>query len=293
MEDAVDVLYRDGVSGGAPPLELYCVYDGHNGTETVEFVRRQLPRALEQRAGLGVPGGVARARVEELVEAFWDVDKQLIAQFQQNVPPHATHRVHEPLINGCVLSSGCVACLAAIEGNAIRIVHLGDCRALICEGGDIRQLTSDHNPEGNELERQRLRELGVHVSTDGYIHGRIGVSRAFGNWEWCAQEKCRGVICRPDVIEAEVTPDTEFLVLACDGIFEKMTAMEVGQIVRRRLRATGSAREAAEALVKHATKRCCTDNITALVVFFRQPPSQDIRGALETSAAPHCTPLPG
>ena len=26
------------------------------------------------------------------------------------------------------------------------------------------------------------------VSSDGYVHGRIGVSRAFGDWAWDAEE---------------------------------------------------------------------------------------------------------
>merc|ERR1719152_304493 len=107
------------------------------------------------------------------------------------------------------------------------------------------QLTEDHSPN-SEVERRRLDNLGVEVSSDGYLHGRICVSRAFGDWAWDVQDKCPGVICEPEVQVVPLTDETEFLLLACDGIFEKMSSKDAGQVVRRRLRATGSAQAAAE-----------------------------------------------
>jgi len=140
-------------------------------------------------------------------------------------------------------------------------------------------LTVDHRPQDNDGERDRLEGLGVEVSSDGYLHGRIGVSRAFGDWAWDAGEKCKGLLCRPDVVTTEITSDTEFLLLACDGVFEKMTTREAGQIVRRRLRAGGDAQAAAETLVKHAVKRKGSDNMSAIVVLFKRPPGDEHRAA--------------
>jgi serine/threonine protein phosphatase PrpC len=133
----------------------------------------------------------------------------------------------------------------------------------------------DHRPEGNPAECARLAAAGVELSSDGYLHGRIGVSRAFGDWAWDEKEKCRGLLCLPEIFTAEVTSETEFLLLGCDGIFERMTTREAGQIVRRRLRTVGDAKDAASELVKHAHKRNGSDNLSALVVLFKRPPPHD------------------
>merc|ERR1712136_124076 len=137
----------------------------------------------------------------------------------------------------------------------------GDCRGILCNDGKPVALTEDQSPEG----------IGVEVSSDGYLHGRIAVSRAFGDWCWERGEKCMGIICQPEFTQAEVTEETEFLLLACDGIFEKMDSNESVRIVRRRLRATGDAKAAAEALVQDAIVRTGSDNLSAVVVLFKRP----------------------
>merc|ERR1719498_846427 len=132
----------------------------------------------------------------------------------------------------------------------------------------MEQLTIDHSPNMEE-EKERLEKLGVEVSSDGYLHGRICVSRAFGDWAWDAQDKCRGVICEPEVQKVPLTDNSEFLLLACDGIFEKLSSKEAAQVVRRELRATGSPQAASEAVVKEAHCRGSQDNLSAVVVLFK------------------------
>merc|ERR1711933_102772 len=188
-----------------------------------------------------------------------------------------------------VLSSGCVACAAIVISSVVYVANLGDCRAIMCTAGEMTTLTVDHRPEGNDEERERLQNLGIEVSSDGYVHGRIGVSRAFGDWAWDAEEKCKGLLCQPDVSVAEITSDTEFLLLACDGVFEKMTNREAGQIVRRRLRAIGDPKEAAEYLIKNASKRNGSDNLSAVIVLFKRPADAAVeRTAPRLFARPAC-----
>merc|ERR1719498_1567018 len=135
----------------------------------------------------------------------------------------------------------------------------------------MQQLTEDHSPQ-TETERRRLEKLGVEVSSDGYLHGRICVSRAFGDWAWDAEDKCPGVICEPEVQKVPLTENSEFLLLACDGIFEKLSSKEAAQVVRRKLRATGCPKAASEALVKDAHISGSQDNLTAVVILFKLPP---------------------
>merc|ERR1712196_518268 len=55
----------------------------------------------------------------------------------------------------------------------------------------MEALTLDHSAETNEAERDWLKALGVEVGSDGYLHG---VSRAFGDWAWDAEEKCHDLL---------------------------------------------------------------------------------------------------
>lgn len=267
MEDAVDAIAN---LNGNLNSEFYAVYDGHSGTEAVQFVRRRLPAVISSHPGFGD----AEQLDEALRDAFTSTDEELLQHLQaQGQSPTQKNG------SSYVLSSGCVGCVAIVRGGRITVANLGDCRAVTCTAGDIVALTVDHRPEVNEGERDRLKDLGVEVSTDGYLHGRIGVSRAFGDWAWDAEEKCRGLLCKPEVTSAEVNADTEFLLLACDGVFEKMTTKEAGQIVRRKLRTSGDAKAAAEAIVQHAVKRNGSDNVSAMVVLFKKPPVDTERAA--------------
>jgi protein phosphatase 2C family protein 2/3 len=253
MEDAVDV-HAD--LGGAEPTAYYAVHDGHNGVQAVNFVRARLPKAISEMLR-------ETQNVEAAVhEAFVQIDAQLLVHQQRH--PHRRATDHAP---------GCVSCVTIIRGAAITIANLGDCRAIVCVDGKMTQLTRDHNPSTNKEERRRLEEQGVELSCKGYLQGHLAVSRAFGEWAYNQNQKCQGVLSTPEFAWAPVTPLTEFLLLGCDGIFEKMDAENAGKIVRHQLRRTGSAEAAAQGLVRHALKGGSSDNLSAVVILFKRPPS--------------------
>jgi len=266
MEDAVDVVAQlDDV----PLTEFYAVYDGHSGTAAVEFVKRNLPSMIRsQRDFREVEPSRLHAALQD---AFVHADAHLLEHLRRNAPRPPGEAGQN---GGYVLSSGCVGTVVLVRGATLHVANLGDCRALLCEDGAMRELTKDHRAgeDGDPGERERLRGLGVEVSSDGYLHGRISVSRAFGDWAWAAGEKCRGLTCQPEVSEFHLTGAAEFLAMGSDGIFEKMTTTEAGQIVRRKLRATGDPKSAAEDLVQSALKRSGSDNLSAVVVLFKRPP---------------------
>lgn len=280
MEDAVDL--HASVSS-KETTEFYAVHDGHGGTGAVEFVRGRLRTLICTHPGFDDTSSLMQA----MKEAFVRTDQEFIQELQPSSssdgqpvssmpPPEPSDLQREGSVQKDVgeanmLSPGCVTCVAVLRGGCAYIAHLGDVRAILCNGGEMEQLTQDHSPNTKD-ERARLEELGVSVSSDGYIHSRINVSRSFGDWARDVQEKCPGVICEPEVRRVPLASNSEFLLLACDGIFEKLSSKEAGQVVRRRLRATGCVQAASEALVKEAHCLGSQDNLTAVVVLFKLPP---------------------
>lgn len=74
----------------------------------------------------------------------------------------------------------------------------------------------------------------------------------------------------PEVTQHTVSlPEDEFLVLACDGLWDVCNSAQAVAYLRRQLVARRSAAEAAAALAEHALQRGSTDNITIIVIVFK------------------------
>lgn len=169
------------------------------------------------------------------------------------------------------LSSGAVcAAVAIVNDESVVCAHVGDCRVLMCRNGELVSLTLDHRPTENQGEADRLAEMGVPVTSDGYVNDRVAVSRSFGDITIGTLAKLEGLICEPDVSVTKLTPEDEFLIVACDGVLEVMSEIDCVHLVRRVLRSTGDPEQAARELVN----RCCinaSDNLTAMVVMMKRP----------------------
>ncbi len=80
------------------------------------------------------------------------------------------------------------------------------------------------------------------VSKDG--RNTLAVSRAFGDFDFKP-----GVSIVPDVYTIPVTENTEFLILACDGVWDVLKSEEAVDIVRKVLNSGGSPQDASKTLV--------------------------------------------
>lgn len=124
-------------------------------------------------------------------------------------------------------------------------------------------------------EAKRLREAGVKVSAAGRIAG-LAVSRAFGD----RSHKLDllppgGLICVPDVVLRTLTTSDAFLVLACDGLWDFISAHDACSIVSECVAREGAQgapydsgvlEHAAKALVEAALDCGGTDNVSVIVV---------------------------
>jgi serine/threonine protein phosphatase PrpC len=82
------------------------------------------------------------------------------------------------------------------------------------------------------------------------------------------QAQANPLIAIPEVLHEALDPARdEFLVLACDGVWDVMTAQQVVNFVRRRLMDTrGDPQQAAEDLCQKALDLNSIDNVSAVVV---------------------------
>jgi serine/threonine protein phosphatase PrpC len=160
---------------------------------------------------------------------------------------------------------GATAVVALILENRIWIANAGDARAVISHKseGAVR-LSFDHKPDVPS-EKQRVQALGGSVFTlfgCARVNGTLAVSRAIGD-----EGMHPFVSSEPFVNSIELNGDAQFLILACDGVWDVISDQEAVELVRK----CTSVTKAAQTLVQTAFDKNSTDNISVIVIFFQSP----------------------
>ena len=220
----------------------------------------------EEEVGEGLDGykcrthaalaGVGRGVEEEVARCFREVDEAIRDLVQEGVAEE----------------SGTTALLALVLGSALLVAHVGDSRAVLSRGGKAVDLTCDHRPT-EEAEEKRIRAHGGWIEMEA-VNGILSVSRALGDWDLFGPEDKEGVlVSRPDVSGMCIDESQdEFLLLACDGLWDVMTSQSAIQFVRAQLLRHNDPERAAAALVQAAVAHVqdggmgSTDNVTCIVV---------------------------
>jgi protein phosphatase 2C family protein 2/3 len=110
---------------------------------------------------------------------------------------------------------------------------VGDSRAvLVRAGGQILPLSKDHKPMRKD-EKQRIESAGGSV-VGGRVMGRLAVSRAFGQKR---MKTTRVVSVEPEVISTQLFGTDQFLILACDGLWDVMDARSAVKTIHSSLQA--------------------------------------------------------
>ncbi|KAF6778064.1 hypothetical protein AHF37_02243 [Paragonimus kellicotti] len=137
-------------------------------------------------------------------------------------------------------TTACVALLLPVNGVVkLYVANAGDSRAVLCRGAAAVDLSVDHKPE-DEDEKSRITAAGGTVTRDGRVNGGLNLSRALGDHSY---KQVKGLPLSdqmitpvPDITQFDLIPGSdEFLVIACDGVWNSMTSQEVISFVYDRL----------------------------------------------------------
>lgn len=119
----------------------------------------------------------------------------------------------------------------------------------MCERGNAVELSQDHKPDLPE-ERSRIIKAGGHVE-DGRVNGMLALSRALGDFDYKQQTPPKDaqpgwflsnhmVTAFPDVVCKPLHKDVEFIILACDGIWDCKSSDQVIQYFKQLLPVHGT-----------------------------------------------------
>ncbi|EDW72083.1 uncharacterized protein Dwil_GK10630 [Drosophila willistoni] len=135
--------------------------------------------------------------------------------------------------------SGCTAVVCLLNGRDLYVANAGDSRCVVSRNGRAIEMSLDHKPEDLE-ETTRITKAGGRVTLDGRVNGGLNLSRALGDHAYKTNldlpAEAQMISPLPDIKKLIITPEDEFMVLACDGIWNYMTSEEVVTFVRSRLK---------------------------------------------------------
>ena len=165
--------------------------------------------------------------------------------------------------------SGSTALALCVSGSECFVANAGDCRAVLSRHGTAIDLSADQRPS-TSVERARIEAAGGYVE-DGYINGHLGVARAFGDFhidglKGGADGKPGPLIVTPEVETRTLTTQDEFIVLACDGLWDVFSSQNAIDFTRIALRGHNDQEIAARELCNEALRRDSADNVSVIVV---------------------------
>ncbi|XP_022633013.1 probable protein phosphatase 2C 28 isoform X2 [Vigna radiata var. radiata] len=217
-------------------LGLYAIFDGHSGHEVAKYLRNHLFENI-----LSEPG-------------FWENPGQAIKK--------ACKATDDEILENIADSSRGSTAVAAILVNGVKLLvaNVGDSRAISCNKGRAKPLTVDHDPE---KEKALVESRGGFVSKRPgnvpRVDGQLAMTRAFGDGKLKEH-----ITAEPDVTIQKIDEDTEFIILASDGLWKVMTNQEACDCIKN----GDGAQKAAKKLVKEAISLGSCDDISCIVIMF-------------------------
>ncbi|AQZ17658.1 PTC1 (YDL006W) [Zygosaccharomyces parabailii] len=227
----------------------FAVFDGHAGSQASKWCGSHLHTVVEKK----LLADETRDVREVLNESFVSVDRQINSKLSGN--------------------SGCTAAVCILRWELpddvdsqsadfsqhtrkLYTANVGDSRIVLFRNGKSIRLTYDHKAS-DVLEMQRVEKAGGLIMKSR-VNGMLAVTRSFGDKFFDGL-----VVGNPFTTSVQLTDNDEFLILACDGLWDVIDDQDACELIRD----IGEPNEAAKTLVRYALENGTTDNVTAMVVY--------------------------
>ncbi|KAJ3638198.1 hypothetical protein MTP99_001600 [Tenebrio molitor] len=252
--------------------------------EDAHMARTNLGDALKDWSYFAVFDGHAGAKVsahcaEHLLDAIMQTE-----EFQEDVMKGIHNGFLEldnkmrslPEMTSGEDKSGTTAVCAFVSPRLIYIANCGDSRAVLCRAGSPVFTTQDHKP-GLPSERERIVKAGGNVMIQR-VNGSLAVSRALGDYEYKNVEgrgPCEQLVSpEPEIfVRDRDDGEDEFLVLACDGIWDVMSNEDLCQYIHNRLLVTDNLQEVTSQVIDTCLYKGSRDNMSIVLVVFPGAPT--------------------
>ncbi|KAL7752206.1 Protein phosphatase 2C 2 [Sorochytrium milnesiophthora] len=235
---------------------FFAVYDGHGGQTVARISGADMHRKIAEQESFA-----NKDYKKAIKQGFLALDRDLKTNPEFETDP-----------------SGCTAVAALVVDSTLYVGNAGDSRAVLSCNGEAVPLSFDHKPNNPE-EQERIVAAGGFVEF-GRVNGNLALSRAIGDFEFKQSTNLpaeeQAVTAYPDVTERQLTENDEFMVIACDGIWDCMSNDEVVRHIRQQIYQGSTLAQTCEWLMD----KCLApdseiggvgcDNMTVVIVAFLQ-----------------------
>ena len=302
MEDSCAIVQHLNIDGLARipdavdffPQSYFGVYDGHGGAEASAYLSRYLHSNIVEGFEEISPA---------LGKLLHDVKTSSNAEVKQKATESANCLIVETIKrtftdtdDNFIKTSdtpqhGSTATTALLLGNKLFCSNTGDSRTMLCRNFKPLPLTTDHKPS-REDEANRIKSAGGFV-IGNRVMGELAVSRAFGDADFKkgiqsiieeegappATSEMEGnqnwdqplIIAEPDIVIETITKEDQFLLLACDGLFDVFTYDDVVAFVKDNMEKHGDAQRCCQNLTHEAIrKRNSRDNVSVILILLNK-----------------------
>ena len=219
------------------------VYDGHGGRRASQVAAEMItPHFLHSWSAESEKILNERAPINELLRnSYLTADKHIVESgFDSGTTAAGIYFIHDHFF----------------------AINCGDTRIVIGIQGGVSMLTLDHKPNLPE-ELQRIENDGGYVVSFGVarVQGILAVSRSIGD-----RSLKPYIIAEPRIVEGYLGRENDFMVIACDGVWDVLSP----DIVIAMVRAAADVQAAAENIKTTAIDSGSTDNVTVVVLDLRE-----------------------
>jgi serine/threonine protein phosphatase PrpC len=234
MEDEVVVVGMGPAHN--PDEDFFGVFDGHGGRDAAIYAAKNLYPKIGRNFTLN-----PNEPLKSITNAFEETNAWMMQQRM-----------------GC----GSTAAVSFVVGSTLYTANVGDTRVVLgWKDRKAVRLSFDHKPSV-ATEKERIERLGGEVTKKygvARVNGVLGVSRAFGDCKLVPY-----VSAVPHINMLELTDETMFLIIACDGLWDEFSDQEAVELVFEK---ASTVQNMGEYLSNMAIMRGSQDNVSVVVVF--------------------------
>lgn len=272
------------------------VFDGHGGDECSSYLVDALPHHLRQAMLTekdALRNAVEQSRMQQRQDQTEDAASELMRKILKTCYLRADKEFITPKN---APQSGSTAATVLLFGRRLFAANVGDSRVVLCRsGGQCVELTSDHKPSRPD-EAARVRAAGGFI-LHKRVMGELAITRAFGDKSFkmgikaMLEDEAEELVgsggangagetkdlnaplvsAEPEIASMVLSHNDEFLLLACDGLFDVFRSQDAIALARQELIAhRGEPAEVARILSDQAIRvRRSRDNVSILIIVLR------------------------
>lgn len=275
------------------------VFDGHGGDECSNYLVDNLPRQirahmLAERENLKKAIEASRNTARGGIHS--EQSEDAASELMRRILKTAYLRTDKDFISPrAAPQSGSTGATVVLMGRRLFAANVGDSRVVLCRGGgQCVELTSDHKPSRPD-EAARVRAAGGFI-LHKRVMGELAITRAFGDKSFkmgikaMLEEEAESssgagmgsndipkdltaplISAEPEIASMVLSHNDEFLLLACDGLFDVFRSQDAIALARQELIAhRGEPAEVARILSDQAIRvRRSRDNVSILIIVLR------------------------